>query len=231
MLLDDTPYEVSTEVSTRRGVKIAIWSIVGVAFFSAAAGLWWYFIREDRKTPSAGAGAENRNSGNTATQLNAGSDRADQDVITNTVVAPFADTDDDGLLDELEALYGTDAQKPDTDGDKYADGTEVENGYEPVNPAKNKRMVDLALVARLSSDIAGATVLSSGMASSDHQRYYLVYDGVATSYYAADGTRQAECNIGVEPSGVCATLPNELRTDFSRSIGDGMATDVYHIPF
>ncbi len=231
MLLDDTPDEISTEVGTRRGVKIAVWSIVGAAVFSAAVGLWWYFIRPDSPKPSASAGVENQNSRNTASQLNAGNDGADQDVMTNTTVAPFADTDDDRLLDELEALYGTDAQKPDTDGDKYSDGTEVENGYEPLNPANNKRMVDLALVTRLSSDVAGAMVVSSGLASSDHQRYYLVYDGVATAYYAADGTRTAECHVGVEPSGACATLPNELRTDFSRSFTDGAATDVYHIPF
>lgn len=231
MLLDDTPYEVSTEVGTRRGVKIAVWSIVGVAVLSTAAGLWWNLIRPDRNIPPASAVVENRNNGNTSTQLSARSDGADQGIVINATAAPFADTDDDGLLDELEALYGTDAQNPDTDDDQYADGIEVEKGYEPLNPAKNKRMVDLALVARLSSDVAGATVVSSGLASGDHQRYYLVYDGVATLYYAADGTRKAECHVGVEPSGVCATLPNELRTDFSRTLDNGRVIDSYHLPF
>ena len=37
----------------------------------------------------------------------------------------FIDTDEDGLTDDLEKIYGTDANNPDTDGDGLSDGQEV----------------------------------------------------------------------------------------------------------
>lgn len=46
------------------------------------------------------------------------------------------DTDNDGLEDFLEALYGTDANNPDTDGDGFKDGEEVDNGYNPKGSGK-----------------------------------------------------------------------------------------------
>ncbi len=72
---------------------------------------------------------------------------------------PAVDTDGDGLTDEEEAKYGTDAQKVDTDtdtltdyeeimiwktdplnldtdGDTYDDGMEVKNGYNPLGAGK-----------------------------------------------------------------------------------------------
>jgi hypothetical protein len=42
------------------------------------------------------------------------------------------DSDKDGLTDDLEAFYGTDKNNPDTDGDGYKDGEEVDNGYDPL---------------------------------------------------------------------------------------------------
>lgn len=43
----------------------------------------------------------------------------------------FPDTDDDGLTDAEEALYGTDINNPDTDGDGVSDGDEVAAGTDP----------------------------------------------------------------------------------------------------
>lgn len=42
------------------------------------------------------------------------------------------DSDQDTLPDELEAIYGTDPQNPDSDNDGYLDGQEIENGYNPL---------------------------------------------------------------------------------------------------
>ena len=42
------------------------------------------------------------------------------------------DSDSDGLSDMLESIYGTDINNPDTDGDGYTDGEEVDNGYNPL---------------------------------------------------------------------------------------------------
>ncbi len=41
------------------------------------------------------------------------------------------DSDGDGLTDDLEGFYGSNANNPDTDGDGYLDGAEVKNGYSP----------------------------------------------------------------------------------------------------
>jgi len=43
-----------------------------------------------------------------------------------------ADSDHDGLVDDLEIKLGTDPNKWDTDGDGYSDGSEVYNGYDPL---------------------------------------------------------------------------------------------------
>lgn len=46
------------------------------------------------------------------------------------------DSDNDGLTDMEEIIYGTDSQNPDSDGDGYKDGAEVDNGYNPLGPGK-----------------------------------------------------------------------------------------------
>lgn len=52
----------------------------------------------------------------------------------------FVDSDQDGLSNEEERLYGTDPQKRDTDGDSYSDGVEVASGYDPLKPAPGDRL-------------------------------------------------------------------------------------------
>jgi len=46
------------------------------------------------------------------------------------------DSDFDGLDDQSEAKYGTDPKNPDSDGDGYLDGQEVEGGYNPLGVGK-----------------------------------------------------------------------------------------------
>lgn len=68
---------------------------------------------------------------------------------TSTAVTPLpsnTDTDNDGLTDTEELVYGTDAAKPDTDGDGFLDGRQVRadgtvigelvNLYNPKGPDK-----------------------------------------------------------------------------------------------
>lgn len=62
-------------------------------------------------------------------------------VIANTEnKVVFLDTDQDGLSDEEETLYGTDPTKSDTDGDGYSDGTEIKSGFDPLKPAPNDQL-------------------------------------------------------------------------------------------
>lgn len=53
----------------------------------------------------------------------------------------FIDSDQDGLSDQEEKLYGTDPHNPDTDGDGYSDGVEVKSGYDPLKPAPGDRII------------------------------------------------------------------------------------------
>ena len=67
----------------------------------------------------------------------------DQDGLTDQVELELgtdlssADSDADGLFDREEVeVYFTDPLNPDTDGDTYSDGMEVEGGYNPNGPGK-----------------------------------------------------------------------------------------------
>jgi hypothetical protein len=53
----------------------------------------------------------------------------------------FQDSDQDGLSNDEEKLYGTDAFKKDTDGDGYSDGIEVESGYDPLKHAPGDKII------------------------------------------------------------------------------------------
>lgn len=55
----------------------------------------------------------------------------------------FQDTDQDGLSNDEEKLYGTDSDKSDTDGDGYSDGIEVKSGYDPLKPAPGDKITTL----------------------------------------------------------------------------------------
>lgn len=64
-----------------------------------------------------------KNSTTTAASLNI------QRVVSQTV---SADTDEDGLKDWEESLWGTDPKSPDTDGDGVSDGDEVDQNRDPL---------------------------------------------------------------------------------------------------
>lgn len=50
----------------------------------------------------------------------------------DTIKGQAVDTDQDGLTDDDEELWGTDPKNPDTDGDGYPDGEEVDTGFDPL---------------------------------------------------------------------------------------------------
>lgn len=60
------------------------------------------------------------------------------------------DTDSDGLTDQEESLYGTNPQKPDTDGDHFLDGNEVFHLYNPSASASGK-LLESGLVKSVTS--------------------------------------------------------------------------------
>ena len=74
----------------------------------------------------------------------------------------FLDSDQDGLTDAEEKLYGTDPHNPDTDGDGYSDGAEVKAGYDPLKPAPGDKLSD---EASNSASVLAATAANSATAT------------------------------------------------------------------
>ncbi len=67
-------------------------------------------------------------------------------------VAIMGDQDSDGLPDDLEVYYQTDANKADSDDDGHTDGQEILNNYNPLGDGKldkARTALDLALLAKL----------------------------------------------------------------------------------
>lgn len=56
----------------------------------------------------------------------------------------FLDSDQDGLSDSEEKVYGTDSHNPDTDSDGYSDGAEVRSGYDPLKKAPGDKLSGFA---------------------------------------------------------------------------------------
>lgn len=56
------------------------------------------------------------------------------------------DSDKDYLNDKWELILGTGLMDPDTDGDKYLDGTEVAAGFDPLNISPDKKIDKLIKV-------------------------------------------------------------------------------------
>lgn len=61
---------------------------------------------------------------------------SDTNVSRPTSVNSTTDSDNDGLTDVEEQLYGTKINQPDTDEDGYLDGDEVRNGFNPTGAGK-----------------------------------------------------------------------------------------------
>ena len=53
---------------------------------------------------------------------------------TPSIESTLADSDDDGLPDNLENYYGTDKNNLDTDNDGFSDKEEVDTFHDPINP-------------------------------------------------------------------------------------------------
>lgn len=73
------------------------------------------------------------------------------------------DSDQDFLNDAWELRLGTDLQNPDSDGDRFLDGTEVAAGYDPTVAGKVKRdkRIDVSLDRQELTYAFGNTVLET----------------------------------------------------------------------
>lgn len=82
----------------------------------------------------------------------------------------FLDSDQDGLTDEEEKMYGTDPKNRDTDADSYSDGAEVKAGYDPKIPAPGDRLADFKNQENNSSDEAGTAPAGENLTAAISQK-------------------------------------------------------------
>jgi hypothetical protein len=80
----------------------------------------------------------------------------------------FLDTDQDGLSDEEEKMYGTDSGKSDTDGDGYTDGAEVKSGYDPTKPAPGDKIISPKPTVSKSAENTASTPLTDDAEAPDN---------------------------------------------------------------
>ena len=62
---------------------------------------------------------------------NSNTNAANSNINATSPLTPSKDTDEDGLTDSEEAVYQTNVNMKDTDGDSYYDGAEVASGFDP----------------------------------------------------------------------------------------------------
>lgn len=101
----------------------------------------------------------------------------ERSVLQYITPADGPDSDEDGLIDEVERVLGTDPDNKDSDGDGVGDGTEVQQGFDPLNG----RLVATGVISALK--LPGAAididVLDETLAAIITERNF-VLDGPAT---------------------------------------------------
>jgi len=75
----------------------------------------------------------------------------------------FQDSDNDGLSDTEEKIYGTDPHNPDTDGDGYTDGAEVLGGYDPLKKAPGDKLVSTTSTGDTKDGKGGDTTTNTNL--------------------------------------------------------------------
>lgn len=100
---------------------------------------------------------------------------------TNGGQVVFVDTDNDGLTDPEETLYGTDPQNPDSDGDGVNDGDEVAAG---TDPAVSDVSRDLVLHLQADDNANDASTFGNNGAFSNPQ----YAPGIAGKSFRFDGS-------------------------------------------
>src|SRR3989338_6890402 len=68
---------------------------------------------------------------NSSLNSNNNTNSANSNINATSPLTPSKDTDEDGLTDSEEAVYQTNVNVKDTDGDGYYDGAEVASGFDP----------------------------------------------------------------------------------------------------
>ncbi|HXK37790.1 MAG TPA: hypothetical protein VJ579_01865 [Candidatus Paceibacterota bacterium] len=81
------------------------------------------------------------------------SGKIDEAAPATALMQQETDTDNDGLPDWEEAVYGTDPTNPDTDGDGVQDGAEVRTGHNPTKKGPDDILYVLSLGNATTTDV------------------------------------------------------------------------------
>jgi hypothetical protein len=114
----------------------------------------------------------------------------------------FLDTDQDGLSDGEEKMYGTDPNKADTDSDGYTDGAEVKSGYDPTKAAPGDKIVS-----------STAQIVSNNQASQSTAEKITTDTNTDTTKDSTTNASAEERNLTQEFSAKVATLISESNKD------------------
>lgn len=88
--------------------------------------IWYFFIKPNSVQPIMVTTDDQLLSENAPTE--------NVDIVVSEIGLAIIDTDQDGLSDEDEVLvWLSDPKNPDSDGDTYLDGQEVNSGYSPIS--------------------------------------------------------------------------------------------------
>jgi len=120
------------------------------------------------------------------------------------------DSDNDGLSDNEENLYGTDPENPDTDGDGYSDGVEVKSGYSPIKAAPGDRVV----IAEKNNSTAQVNTSQLSLTESfmdNFQKFVATKNGQTISAEEVKNFTDIEFAAKVTPTDI-NTLPEVDRT-------------------
>src|SRR3990167_7387432 len=84
---------------------------------------------------------------NSSLNSNSNTNAANSNINASSPLPPSKDTDEDGLTDSEEAVYQTNINVKDTDGDSYYDGAEVAAGFAPAKGSGDKLADSTAMKA------------------------------------------------------------------------------------
>lgn len=129
----------------------------------------------------------------------------------------FVDSDQDGLTDSEEKLYGTNPQNPDSDEDSYSDGAEVRSGYNPLKPAPGDKIVsesypDSTQVAGVENNSENPTNLTEQVAQKISQ---MTKDAGENDTVSLDDITSAVSEILDSQNQQTITLPEVTKDDIN----------------
>jgi len=148
--------------------------------------------------------AINANTFNTIVQMGVGISNKD---LARIPVADFnlgagTDTDSDGLSELAEEAFGTNPNKPDSDGDGYNDKSEIINGYDPL--AKDKKLpIDL----KFADSLKGKILLQV----EGHNEAWYVSPKDAKRYFLGRPAEAVKAMEGVQKPGAPTTTATSTR--------------------